>query len=89
MRSGSRRTISYQLDPDQVTAPPPRMVDGQQVVDIKINPKAVWADGQPITADDYIFTWQDAEVADPAQGGCAALLSTIGFDQIESGDRGQ
>ena len=60
------------------------MVNGQQVVDVKINPKAVWDDGQPITADDYVFTWQDQKSADPKKGGCASLLSTVGFDQIES-----
>jgi len=77
--------ISYQADPDQITGSSSSMVNGQQVVDIKINPKAVWADGQPITAADYIFSWQDQKSSDPAQGGCDQLLSTTGFDQIESG----
>ena len=78
--------FTYILDPDQATEATSSMVNGQQVVDIKINPKAVWADGQPITAADYVFTWQDEKSADPKNGGCAALLSTTGFDQIESAD---
>jgi peptide/nickel transport system substrate-binding protein len=77
--------ISFQTDPDQITSATSSLVNGQQVVDIKINPKAIWADGQPITANDYIFTWQDQKSSDPAKGGCAALLSTTGFNQIESG----
>ena len=77
--------ISFQADPDQITSATSALVDGQQVVDFKINPKAVWADGQPITAADYIFSWQMQKSTDPTKGGCAALLSETGFDQIESG----
>jgi peptide/nickel transport system substrate-binding protein len=77
--------IAFEQDPDQITSATSSTVGGQQVVDIKINPKAVWADGQPITAADYIFTWQDQKSLDPTQGGCAALLSDTGFNQIESG----
>ncbi len=76
--------LTYIPDNDQITSATSSMVNGQQVVDIKINPKAVWADGQPITADDYVFTWQDTKSSDPKNGGCAALLSTTGVDQIES-----
>jgi peptide/nickel transport system substrate-binding protein len=76
--------IAYVPDPDQITGATSSLVNGQQVVDMKINPKAVWADGQPITADDYIFSWQEQKSSDPTKGGCAALLSTTGFNQIES-----
>lgn len=65
--------FTYVPDPDQGTASA-SMVNGQQVLDFKINPKAVWDDGTPITADDYAFTWQD-QSSDPAKGGCAALRS--------------
>jgi peptide/nickel transport system substrate-binding protein len=78
--------LTFQADPDQITSATSTMVNGQQVMDIKINPKAVWADGQPITAADYIFTWQSQKSTDPKKGGCAALLSETGFDQIESAD---
>lgn len=76
--------FTYIPDNDQATSSTSTMVNGQQVVDIKINPKAVWADGQPITAADYVFTWQATKSSDPKAGGCAALLSTVGVDQIES-----
>jgi peptide/nickel transport system substrate-binding protein len=75
--------VSYQQDPDQVTDATSTMVGGQQVVDLKLNPKAVWADGVPITADDYVFTFNDTKSADPKQGGCASLLGTTGADQVE------
>jgi peptide/nickel transport system substrate-binding protein len=76
--------LQFQADPDQITAATSSMVNGQQVVDIKINPKAVWADGQPITSADYIFTAEAQKSTDPKKGGCASLLSETGFDQIES-----
>ncbi|PZS24924.1 MAG: hypothetical protein DLM58_23700 [Pseudonocardiales bacterium] len=76
--------VSYLPDPDQGTATS-TMVNGQQVVDVKINPKAVWDDGTPITADDYVFTWQTKKSADPKTGGCPALVRTFGFDRVESG----
>lgn len=77
--------ISYEYDPDQVTAAPvSKIVNGQQVVSFTINPKAVWDDGQPITEKDWAFTWQMERSANPKQGGCAALLSTTGWDQVKS-----
>ncbi|MGI8762237.1 MAG: ABC transporter substrate-binding protein [Jatrophihabitantaceae bacterium] len=84
---GAYRTtpkITYEQDNDQITSGTSSMVGGQQVVDFKINPKAVWGDGQPITSADYIFTWQDQKSTDPKKGGCADLLSETGFDQIAS-----
>jgi peptide/nickel transport system substrate-binding protein len=58
-----------------------------QTVVYKLNPKAVWSDGAPITADDFIYNWQ-------AQSGNAAYTdvggqpydaaSTSGYSQIAS-----
>jgi peptide/nickel transport system substrate-binding protein len=76
--------VTYQLDTDEVTAATSTMVNGQQVVDLKINPKAVWADGQPITSADYIFTYEATKSLDPTKGGCAALNGAPGLNQIES-----
>ncbi|MSO38131.1 MAG: peptide ABC transporter substrate-binding protein [Acidimicrobiia bacterium] len=36
--------------------PTVKTVDGRQVVTYKINPKAVWSDGVPITSDDFAYT---------------------------------
>jgi len=76
--------VTYQQDSDQITSAESTMVNGQQVVRIKINPKAVWDDGQPITSADYVFTLDAQKSLDPAQGGCASLLSDVGFNQVES-----
>ena len=56
----------------------------RQIVTYRINPDAVWSDGIEITADDFAFTWDLQHSSDPADGGCPALLSTVGYDQIES-----
>lgn len=75
--------ISFIPDPDQGTATS-AIVNGQQVVTIKINPKAVWDDGKPITSADYIFTTKTESSLDPKNGGCASILSSTGFEQIET-----
>jgi peptide/nickel transport system substrate-binding protein len=72
-------------DMDLLTEEPTTQVQGgKQVVTYKLNPKAVWSDGQPIDAKDFKFSWEIQKSSDPAQGGCAALLSTTGYEQIES-----
>ena len=58
-----------------------------QTVVYTLNPKAVWSDGTPITADDFIYNWQ-------AQSGNTAYTdvggqpydtaSSAGYNQIES-----
>ena len=58
-----------------------------QTITYNINPKAVWQDGTPIDADDFIYNWQ-------AQSGNSACTdvggkpydaaSTSGYDQIAS-----
>lgn len=57
---------------------------GKQVNVYKINPKAVWSDGTPITADDFKFTWNANRSADPKDGGCESVLSTNGYANIAS-----
>ena len=57
---------------------------GTQVNTYSISPDAVWSDGTPITADDFEFTWRANRSGDPADGGCAANLSTTGFENIAS-----
>jgi peptide/nickel transport system substrate-binding protein len=72
-------------DNDLVTGEPTtETTGGKQVVTYKINPKAVWSDGTPITSKDFEFTWRIQKSADPTKGGCASLISTVGYDQISS-----
>ncbi len=61
--------------------------DNPQTIIYTINPKAVWSDGTPITADDFIYNWQ-------AQSGNTSYTdvsgkpyddaSSAGYDQIQS-----
>lgn len=58
-----------------------------QTIVYKLNPRAVWQDGTPITADDFIYNWQ-------AQSGNTAYTdvggkpydtaTTTGYNQIQS-----
>ncbi len=58
-----------------------------QTVVYKINPKAVWSDGTPITADDFIYNWQ-AQSGNPAYTDVGGQpyddASTSGYNQITS-----
>jgi peptide/nickel transport system substrate-binding protein len=76
-------TVKY--NQDLLTAEPTSQVTGDtQVVTYKLNNDAVWSDGTPITAKDFEFTWRARRSSDPANGGCPALLSTVGYDQMKS-----
>lgn len=57
--------------------------DGVQTVTYHLNPDAVWSDGEPINADDFIFYWQTHRSVDEADGGCPALLATTGYEQMQ------
>jgi peptide/nickel transport system substrate-binding protein len=84
---------AFNVNPDfsvawdkNVLASEPSLSDngGKQVNTYKINPKAVWSDGKPLTADDFIVTWKANRSADPADGGCESVLSTNGYANIDS-----
>jgi len=56
--------------------------DGRSMtVDVKLVPGLRWSDGQPITADDVIFTWR--AITDPETRAAA----TAGFDRIRTMER--
>jgi peptide/nickel transport system substrate-binding protein len=63
------------LDSAQVTVTFP------QTIVYKIKQDAVWSDGTPITADDFIYNWKVQNGRDCPN--CAAA-STRGYDQIKS-----
>lgn len=84
---------AYNVNPDfsvdwdhNVLASEPSLstTGGKQVNVYKINPKAVWSDGTPISADDFKITWMANHSADPATGGCESVLSTNGYANIDS-----
>ena len=50
-----------------------------------INPKAVWSDGVPVTADDFVYAWQSqrGDGVD-VDGQPDAVASTLGYDDVSS-----
>jgi peptide/nickel transport system substrate-binding protein len=50
-------------------------------IDVKLVPGLRWSDGQPLTADDVIFTWQ--AICDAATGAAAVA----GFDHVRAMDK--
>ena len=77
----------FTIKPDNalvVGEPTTQTTGGKQVVTYKVNPAAVWSDGDPIDAKDFKFTWELQKSSDPKTGGCADLISTTGYDQIAS-----
>lgn len=58
--------------------------DDPQVVEIKLNPDAVWEDGTPITVDDYIALWNAQNGSNDAY----IPASTAGWEDISSIEQG-
>src|SRR5208283_4469046 len=61
--------------------------DSPQTIVYTLNPKAVWSDGTPITADDFIYNWQ-AESGNTAYTDVGGKpyddASTSGYNQVQS-----
>ncbi|HVL93975.1 MAG TPA: ABC transporter family substrate-binding protein [Acidimicrobiales bacterium] len=56
-----------------------------QTVVYKINPRAVWSDGVPISADDFVYWWQMARGDGvDVDGSVAEVASTAGYEDIAS-----
>ncbi|MCU1661492.1 MAG: extracellular solute-binding protein family 5 [Pseudonocardia sp.] len=73
------------LNPDYVTSADVTSTS-PFVVTYKINPKASWDDGTPVTADDFVFNWKTQDGRDcPAcetagNGGYDQIASVVGSD---------
>jgi glutathione transport system substrate-binding protein len=78
--------LTEQLDTDYVTSVKVTSTSPQTIV-YNINPKAVWSDGTPMSADDFIYLWH-ALSGNPkftdAGGKAFAPASTAGYNQIKS-----
>ncbi|MGG7466426.1 ABC transporter family substrate-binding protein [Plantibacter sp. YIM 135347] len=59
--------------------------DDPQVVEIKINPKAVWSDGTPMSVDDFISSWKSLNGVDPAYAPTATNVWKD-ISSVEAGD---
>jgi peptide/nickel transport system substrate-binding protein len=63
-------------------AEPPRMTDDDpQTMVYTIRPEAVWSDGTPISADDFIYIWKTHNLRDCPQ---CEIFSETGYDIMES-----
>lgn len=72
------------MNPDYLVAADPHVNDtakGQQLVlTLALNPKAVWNDGTPIDAQDWIATWKARNGSNTE----FAVADTTGWDQVTS-----
>jgi peptide/nickel transport system substrate-binding protein len=77
---------TVKLNTDLVTSAKLTSTSPETII-YQINPKAVWSDGTPINADDFIYNWQ-AQSGNPAfkdVGGKAFIpASTSGYASIKS-----
>jgi peptide/nickel transport system substrate-binding protein len=77
--------------PDGTWQPDPNTVESAKVVskdplriEVKLNPKAVWSDGKPITYVDMVNTWKALNGTNPK----FEILSDQGFKDISAVTRG-
>jgi peptide/nickel transport system substrate-binding protein len=54
--------------------------DDPQTIVYKIKPEAVWSDGTPVSADDFIYLWKNLNGTIKSND----VAGTTGYDQIES-----
>ena len=69
---------AYVYKPSPLLASAPTLqTEPEQVVTYKLNPKAVWNDGTPITSADLQYTWQQITTGED-------IYDTTGYDKIKS-----
>src|SRR5215475_1142711 len=71
---------TIQWNSDLLTAEPQVTSASPQTVVYKLNPKAVWNNGTPISADDFVYAWQTFNGHDKN----IPIVSSTGYDQIQS-----
>lgn len=77
--------LNYHADMNILASEPKTAtVGGKFTVTYDLNPKAVWSDGTPMSWQDFEYTWRIQRSTDPKAGGCPAILSTSGYDQMDS-----
>ncbi len=54
------------------------------VIQYVINPKAVWSDGVPVTADDFIYAWKSQRGDGVDNGQPDQVASTLGYRDVAS-----
>jgi peptide/nickel transport system substrate-binding protein len=74
---------SVSLNTDLLVSASITATSPSQVVTYVIQPNAVWNDGTPITAADFIYSWQFENGVNCTGADCP-VASTTGYDQITS-----
>ena len=72
-----------ELDSELMVSADLTSTDPQTVV-FKINPKAVWSDGVPVTADDFIYNWEASRPGARDIDGSPLQATPISTDPIAS-----
>lgn len=72
------------INPDYLAGDPTLVTTPRQTVTYKLNPKAIWYDGTPITAADYIAQWKALSGTNPA----FHISGSNGYDQIADAVQG-
>jgi peptide/nickel transport system substrate-binding protein len=70
---------SVQLNKELMDSAEQTSTDPQTIV-YKIKPEAVWSDGTPVSADDFIYLWKNLNGSIKGND----VAATTGFDQIQS-----
>nr|MDT0660349.1 ABC transporter family substrate-binding protein [Micromonospora sp. DSM 115978] len=68
-------------NPDLLVEEPAVTVESPQTIVYKIRPEAVWSDGTPISAEDFIYQFKTRNTRDCPECGTA---SSSGYDVLES-----
>ena len=70
---------SVQLNKELMDSASQTSTDPQTIV-YKIKPEAVWSDGTPVSADDFVYVWKNLNGSIKGND----VAATTGYDQIES-----
>ncbi len=73
-------TGSPTYNPDYLTGEPKLVTTPQQVITYELNPKAIWYDGTPITAVDYVAFWKSLNETNKAYH----ISASNGYKEIQS-----
>ena len=83
---------AYIINPQHLAVPNAALLQSVEVIkpapltiSYVINPKAVWSDGTPVNAQDFIYAWESQRgVGDDIDGKPFDVASTLGYRDIDS-----
>lgn len=83
---------AYIVNPQNLAVPNTALLQSVEVlrpapltISYVINPKAVWSDGTPVTAQDFIYAWESQRgVGNDLDGKPFDVASTLGYRDIDS-----